>query len=53
MSETQCGNFRIFTATLILREINFGHIAALNLAFFGIFYILKCEIPQKSKFLTF
>ena len=42
-----------FTATLILREIDFGQIAALNFAFFGIFYIVKCEIPQKSKFLTF
>ena len=38
-----------FTATLILREINFGHIVALHFEFLGIFDIFKFEIPQKSK----
>ena len=28
IGNTQCGNFRFFSATQILREINFGHFEA-------------------------
>ena len=53
--------FHNFSATYILREINFGHIkaskiaslpilAALNFEILELFHIFKHEIPKKSKF---
>ena len=56
--------FQDFSATQILREINFGHSeapktailtfwVALNFEFLGFFDIFKCEIPKNSKFKPF
>ena len=53
-------NFQVFSATQILREINFGHFetpktailtiyAALNFEFLQIFAIFKCEFFLKVK----
>ena len=67
VGNTQCGIFRDFSATQILREINFGHFeapktailtiwVALNFEFLGNFDIIKFEIflkMLKSKFKSF
>ena len=53
--------FQDFSATQILREINFGHFeaqetavltlrAALNFEVLGTFDVFKCEMPKNSKF---
>ena len=58
------GKIQDFSATQILREINFGHFeapktailtiwAALNFEFVGIFDIFKCEMFQNIKIQSF
>ena len=60
IENTQCENFKDFSATQILREINFGHfeaiktailtiIAAVKIEFLGPFDIFKPEMFPKIK----
>ena len=61
LGNAQCGNFRIFSITQILREINFWdstsakpailtHLEALNFDFYALLHFLKYEIYQINIF---
>ena len=59
VTESQCGNFRTFSATQNLCEINFSHFEALKTAlnftylqYLGALDIFKCEIFIKIKIQT-
>ena len=63
IENTLCGNFRKFSTTHNLHEINFGHLKApkpailtiwapLNFEFLRTFDIFKCEICPKIKILS-